>query len=216
MEESSPPHIVIVGGGIGGLTAARDLAVGGARVTLLEASSVLGGKVARHTVAGVQLDAGAESFATRRDLVRSFADGLGLGDEHCRARNGSPLHDYWVFAPDTSGVRIAPPAPPPPAAPLITTEANAAAMAGVPFSLPLSFSGGAPTEVMIANGPSWLALDARTLTGTPPAAGTATVTITASNAGGSTSVLLTIAIAAAPPASPPPSPPPVTSPHSLA
>jgi oxygen-dependent protoporphyrinogen oxidase len=81
MEESSPPHIVIVGGGIGGLTAARDLAVGGARVTLLEASAVLGGKVARHTVAGVQLDAGAESFATRRDLVRSFADGLGLGDD---------------------------------------------------------------------------------------------------------------------------------------
>ncbi|WP_349899060.1 protoporphyrinogen/coproporphyrinogen oxidase [Parafrigoribacterium soli] len=81
MDESSPARIIIVGGGIGGLTAARDLAVGGARVTVLEASAVLGGKVARHSVAGIELDAGAESFATRRDMVRSFADGLGLGDE---------------------------------------------------------------------------------------------------------------------------------------
>ena len=51
--ETQPPHVVVVGGGIAGLVAARQLAVGGARVTLLEASAVLGGKVARHTVAGI-------------------------------------------------------------------------------------------------------------------------------------------------------------------
>lgn len=80
MEERNAPRVVIVGGGIAGLTAARDLAVGGASVLLLEASPALGGKVARHTVAGIELDAGAESFATRRGLVSSFADGLGLSD----------------------------------------------------------------------------------------------------------------------------------------
>jgi len=75
-----PPHVVVVGGGIAGMAAARQLAVGGARVTLLEASAVLGGKVARHTVAGIPLDAGAESFATRRGTVAAFLAGLGLGD----------------------------------------------------------------------------------------------------------------------------------------
>jgi oxygen-dependent protoporphyrinogen oxidase len=77
---SRPPHVVVVGGGVAGMVAARQLAVGGARVTLLEASDVLGGKVASHTVAGILLDAGAESFATRRGTVAAFVAGLGLGD----------------------------------------------------------------------------------------------------------------------------------------
>lgn len=81
MENSPPPLVIVVGGGVAGLVTARELAVGGMRVLLLEASGTLGGKVSRHTVGGIELDAGAESFATRRDLVRSFADGLGLGDE---------------------------------------------------------------------------------------------------------------------------------------
>jgi oxygen-dependent protoporphyrinogen oxidase len=79
-ERDQPPHVVVVGGGIAGMVAARQLAVGGARVTLLEASAVLGGKVARHIVAGIPLDAGAESFATRRGTVAAFVSGLGLGD----------------------------------------------------------------------------------------------------------------------------------------
>jgi len=81
VESSLPPLVVVVGGGMAGLVAARELAVGGARVLLLEASEHLGGKVARHTVAGIELDAGAESFATRRDTVAAFARGLGLGDD---------------------------------------------------------------------------------------------------------------------------------------
>lgn len=80
VENSPTPSVVVVGGGMAGLVTARDLAIGGMRVLLLEASDALGGKVARHTVAGIELDAGAESFATRGDLVRSFAEGLGLRD----------------------------------------------------------------------------------------------------------------------------------------
>ncbi|MDQ1598053.1 MAG: protoporphyrinogen/coproporphyrinogen oxidase [Microbacteriaceae bacterium] len=70
--------VVIVGGGIAGLVVARDLVLGGMTVTLLEASDHLGGKVARHTVAGIELDAGAESFATRRGTVAELARQLGL------------------------------------------------------------------------------------------------------------------------------------------
>ncbi|MHB1171639.1 MAG: protoporphyrinogen/coproporphyrinogen oxidase [Lacisediminihabitans sp.] len=69
---------IVVGGGIAGLVAARELAIGGLRVTLLEAAPVLGGKVACHTVAGIELDAGAESFATRRGTVAALAAELGL------------------------------------------------------------------------------------------------------------------------------------------
>jgi oxygen-dependent protoporphyrinogen oxidase len=73
------PSAIVVGGGIAGLVMARDLVLGGLDVTLLEASARLGGKVARHTVADLVLDAGAESFATRRNTVADLARQLGLG-----------------------------------------------------------------------------------------------------------------------------------------
>ncbi len=72
---------VVIGGGIAGLVVARDLGRAGRRVVLLEAGDRLGGEVSRHTVAGVDLDAGAESFATRGDIVATLATQLGLGDE---------------------------------------------------------------------------------------------------------------------------------------
>ena len=60
---------LVVGGGVAGLTAARDLAVAGLRVTLVEAADHFGGAVGAHEVAGLVLDSGAESFATRSDAV---------------------------------------------------------------------------------------------------------------------------------------------------
>ncbi|MEP6481415.1 MAG: FAD-dependent oxidoreductase [Rhodoglobus sp.] len=71
----------VVGGGIGGLVLARRLAMAGRSVTLLEASDHLGGTVARHTVGGIEMDAGAESFATRGGTVAALATELGLGDD---------------------------------------------------------------------------------------------------------------------------------------
>lgn len=78
---SSTVRVLVVGGGIAGLVAARRLALGGRDVTLFEASDRLGGQVARHTVGGIDLDAGAESFATRRGTVADFAAQLRLGDD---------------------------------------------------------------------------------------------------------------------------------------
>jgi len=81
MTPDAIPHVVVVGGGVAGMVAARDLAVGGARVTLLEATGRLGGKVGSHEVGGVTLDSGAESFATRGGTVETLVRELGLGDE---------------------------------------------------------------------------------------------------------------------------------------
>jgi len=72
---------IVVGGGVAGLVVARELAIGGADVTLLEASPRLGGTVNSHTVGGLILDSGAESFATRGGTVAALAEEIGLGPE---------------------------------------------------------------------------------------------------------------------------------------
>ncbi|MCW2819650.1 MAG: hemY, partial [Marmoricola sp.] len=77
-----PLHVVVVGGGVSGLTAARRLAqelqgrhdLPAARVTVLESSPRLGGSLRTEEVGGVRVDVGAEAMLNRRpegvDLVR--------------------------------------------------------------------------------------------------------------------------------------------------
>jgi len=72
---------VVVGGGIAGLVLARRLAMAGRRVVLLESSDRLGGQVRRVEVAGIDADAGAESFATRGGVVAQLATEIGLGGD---------------------------------------------------------------------------------------------------------------------------------------
>ncbi|GAA3669921.1 protoporphyrinogen/coproporphyrinogen oxidase [Microbacterium marinilacus] len=79
-EQASATRVVVVGGGIGGLVAAREFAKLGMTVTVLEATASLGGAIRSGEVAGVPLDLGAESFATRGGHVRRLVDELGLGD----------------------------------------------------------------------------------------------------------------------------------------
>ena len=75
------PIAVVIGGGISGLVAARELAISGHRVQVHEAGGVFGGCVGLHEVAGLALDAGAESFATRSTAVADLLGELGLGDD---------------------------------------------------------------------------------------------------------------------------------------
>ena len=75
-----PRHVVVVGGGVAGLVAALDCARVGIRVTVIERAEQPGGSVATETVAGIRVDTGAESYATRGGSVRAFVDSLGLAD----------------------------------------------------------------------------------------------------------------------------------------
>lgn len=75
------PDFTVVGGGVAGLVVARRLAAGGATVVLHESTRVLGGTVAEHTVGGIGLDAGAESFAVRTGSVAALLTELGLADD---------------------------------------------------------------------------------------------------------------------------------------
>ncbi|QMU96489.1 NAD(P)-binding protein [Microbacterium esteraromaticum] len=81
-------HVVVIGGGIGGLVAARECAKVGMRVTLLEASETLGGSIRTAELDGVVVDVGAESFATRGGHVRALVDELGLGDSVVSPQGG--------------------------------------------------------------------------------------------------------------------------------
>jgi oxygen-dependent protoporphyrinogen oxidase len=87
---------VVVGGGISGLLAARELARAGVRTTVLEASGAWGGCVGSHVVAGLTLDSGAESFATRSAAVADLAAELGLAAAIVAPNPGGA----WVQLPD--------------------------------------------------------------------------------------------------------------------
>ena len=79
--ESAAERVAVVGGGIAGLTAAWELARAGVPVQLYEAADRLGGAIAPHTLASVEVDAGAEAFATRSAAVPQLIDELGLSDQ---------------------------------------------------------------------------------------------------------------------------------------
>ena len=78
--QASETHVIVAGGGIAGLVAARECAKVGLRVTVLEASDAFGGVVRSAEVGGLTLDVGAESFATRGGVVSALLDELGLAD----------------------------------------------------------------------------------------------------------------------------------------
>ncbi|WP_371655272.1 MULTISPECIES: protoporphyrinogen oxidase [unclassified Streptomyces] len=77
----SAPHIVVVGGGIAGLAAAHRLLESGARVTVLEATDRLGGKLYAGEIEGARVDLGAESMLARRPEGIGLAREVGLGDQ---------------------------------------------------------------------------------------------------------------------------------------
>ncbi len=78
---NSFPHVVVVGGGIAGLAAAFFLRDEPVRVTVLEGSPKLGGKLSASEVAGVSIDEGAEALLARRpEGISLIAAAGGDGD----------------------------------------------------------------------------------------------------------------------------------------
>ncbi|QOV34886.1 protoporphyrinogen oxidase [Streptomyces ferrugineus] len=73
-------HVVVIGGGIAGLAAAHRVLAGGRRVTVLEASDRVGGKLLPGEIAGVRVDLGAESMLARRPEAVALAREVGLDE----------------------------------------------------------------------------------------------------------------------------------------
>src|ERR1700732_3936126 len=81
MSTGTTPHVVIVGGGIAGLSAAFFLRDEPVRVTVLEGAPRLGGKLSASDVAGVAMDEGAEALLARRPEGIELITAAGLGDD---------------------------------------------------------------------------------------------------------------------------------------
>jgi protoporphyrinogen/coproporphyrinogen III oxidase len=83
---------LVLGGGIAGLVATRELLGFCGSVELLESSERLGGSIGSIEIAGIRVDSGAEAFAITRPDTELLLQELGLAEK--------------VIAPDRSDARI--------------------------------------------------------------------------------------------------------------
>lgn len=119
--DTAAPRAIVIGGGIAGLVAARELSLTGHRVDVFEASPRFGGCVGSHEVAGLVLDAGAESFALRNTAVADLAADLGLAEAITRPHAAAS----WLYhAPAETGKRPAARAQPLPATAILGIPAD--------------------------------------------------------------------------------------------
>jgi oxygen-dependent protoporphyrinogen oxidase len=89
------PRVVIVGGGISGLAAAFFLRDEPVRVTVLEGSPRLGGKLSVSEVGGVAVDEGAEALLVTRPEGTALIAEAGLADQ--RAAPGPTSSAIWTL-----------------------------------------------------------------------------------------------------------------------
>jgi len=91
---NAQPHVVIVGGGISGLAAAFFLRDQDVRVTVLEGSPRLGGKLCVSEIAGVAVDEGAEALLVTRPEGTGLIAEAGLADQ--RVTPGTTSSAIWT------------------------------------------------------------------------------------------------------------------------
>ncbi|MGH3187699.1 MAG: protoporphyrinogen oxidase [Streptosporangiaceae bacterium] len=89
------PHVVIIGGGIAGLAAAFFLRDEAVRVTVLEGSPRLGGKLSVSEIAGVSVDEGAEALLVTRPEGTALIADVGLADQ--RTFPGTTSSAIWTL-----------------------------------------------------------------------------------------------------------------------
>ena len=78
---SGKPRVVVVGGGISGLSAGSLLREKGYDVTIFEASNRLGGKILTTELSGIAIDAGPDAFLVREPEMKELCVSLGLADD---------------------------------------------------------------------------------------------------------------------------------------
>jgi oxygen-dependent protoporphyrinogen oxidase len=78
---SSNSNIVIIGGGISGLSTAYYLSKAGLRSTLIEKRSRLGGVIQTEHIEGCVLEAGPDSFISIKPAAAELVHEVGLGDD---------------------------------------------------------------------------------------------------------------------------------------
>lgn len=71
-------RVVVIGAGIGGLTAALRLRQGGAEVTVVEAAERIGGRLMRQQIAGLDVDGGGAWVGPTQDRIHALLAELGL------------------------------------------------------------------------------------------------------------------------------------------
>jgi oxygen-dependent protoporphyrinogen oxidase len=87
--------VVVVGGGIAGLTAALELAEGGGPVTLVESTGRFGGKIATHRVDGLIVEGGADSFLSSKPAGLALVERLGLSDRLVNSKTEDRRTFVW-------------------------------------------------------------------------------------------------------------------------
>ena len=95
MAGGAPGPVVVVGGGIAGLTAALELAEAGVAVTVVEASDRFGGKIATNRVDGLVVEAGADSFLSTKPAGLALAERLGIGDRLVNSKTDDRRTFVW-------------------------------------------------------------------------------------------------------------------------
>ena len=89
------PDVLVIGAGLAGLVAARDLEAGGRSVAVLEARERIGGRVwlQRDALRGLDLDMGGAWVADCQPHVWAECDRYGVAREH----DPLPTHVHWVL-----------------------------------------------------------------------------------------------------------------------
>src|SRR3982751_6651102 len=99
--------VIIIGGGISGLSAAYELDRRGVSFTLLEASPRLGGLIRTDYVDGFTIEAGPESVLAQKPGALQLCDELGLGPRVPHSpppRHALILHDGTLTTIPTPSV----------------------------------------------------------------------------------------------------------------
>jgi oxygen-dependent protoporphyrinogen oxidase len=102
-------RVVIIGGGISGLTLAHGLHSRGAEVTLLEAGACLGGNIQTRSREGFITEAGPNSFVDREPSLRVLAASLGIEDR-IRAADPAAKRRYLYTRGKLRALPMSPPA----------------------------------------------------------------------------------------------------------